>query len=99
MINKIVDELARTYQVTVYAARKRLIDLGFELAVGAYNWVDGHFVRPYIFKQGSLATNETFTISYKDVYKKVLSNPKIAMNVLMNQYVFVENHLCISSSP
>jgi transcriptional regulator with XRE-family HTH domain len=95
-INEIVDELARTYQVTLYAARKRLIDLGFELAVGAYNWVDGHFVRPYIFKQGSLATNETFTISYKDVYKKVLSNPKIAMNVLMNQYVFVENHLCIN---
>lgn len=95
-INEIVDELARTYQVTLYAARKRLIDLGFELAVGAYNWVDDHYVRPYAFKKGSLATNETFTISYKDVYKKVLSNPKIAMNVLMNQYVFVENHLCIN---
>ena len=96
-INEIVDELARTYQVTLYAARKRLIDLGFELAVGAYNWVDDHYVRPYAFKKGSLASNETFTVSYKDVYKKVIANTKLRMAVLSSQYVFVENHLCVNS--
>ena len=96
-INEIVDELARTYQVTLYAARKRLIDLGFELAVGAYNWVDDHYVRPYVFKKGSLASNETFTVSYKDVYKKVIANTKLRMAVLSSQYVFVENHLCVNS--
>lgn len=96
-INEIVDKLARAYQVTIYAARKRLIDLGFELAVGAYNWVDGHYIRPYTFKKGSLGSNETFTVSYKDVYKKVLTSQKISTAVLMNQYVFVENHLCVNS--
>jgi len=96
-INEIVDELARTYQVTLYAARKRLIDLGFELAVGAYNWVDDHYVRPYAFKKGSLASNETYTVSYKDVYKKVIANTKLRMAVLSSQYVFVENHLCVNS--
>lgn len=95
-INEIVDELASTYQVTIYAARKRLIDLGFELAVGAYNWVDDHYVRPYSFKKGSLASNETYTVSYRDVYKKVISNTKLGMAVLSNQYVFVENHLCVN---
>lgn len=95
-INLVIDELASTYGVTIYAARKRLIDLGFEEAVGAYNWIDGRYVRPYTFKKGSLAYNETFTISYKDVYRKILSDVKIASLILHNQYVFVENHLCLN---
>lgn len=95
-INNIVQNLATTYNVTVYAARKRLIDLGFEEAIGAFNWVDGHYVRPYSFKKGFLAYNETFTVSYKDVFRKVVSDPKIAMYVMTNQFVFVENHLCIN---
>ncbi len=95
-INQIIDELAKTYEVTIYAARKRLIDLGFEQAIGAYNWVDGHYVRPYAFKNNSLSNDETYTVSYKDVYKKVVSDSKIASSVFMNEYVFVENHLCIN---
>ena len=31
--------------------RKGLIDLGFEEAIGSFNWVDGHYVRPYSFKR------------------------------------------------
>lgn len=95
-INLIIDELAKTYEVTIYATRKRLIDLGYEQAIGAYNWVDGHYVRPYSFKKGSLAYDETYTVSYKDVYNEVVTNPVIAMSALMNDYVFVENHLCIN---
>ena len=95
-INKIIDELAKTYQVTIYAARKRLIDLGFEIAVGAYNWVDNHYVRPYSFKKCSLAHNETFTVSYKDVYKKLVNDQKAVPSLYQSTYVFVENHLCIN---
>lgn len=95
-INNIVQSLAVTYDVTVYAARKRLIDIGFEEATGAFNWVDGHYVRPYSFKRGSLGYNETFTISYKDVYRKVISDFRLSAHIWNNIYVFVENHLCIN---
>jgi len=89
----IIREVASTYGVTDYAARKRLIDLGFEEAIGALNWVDDHYVRPYFFKKGSLASNETFTVNYKDIINKVL-NGNLLIDVLMSKYVFVENHLC-----
>lgn len=95
-INLIIDELAKTYQVTIYAARKRLIDLGFEVAIGAYNWVDNHYVRPYSFKKGSLKYNETFTVSYRDVYRKIVADPKLTQYVWTNELVFVENHLCVN---
>jgi len=95
-INLIIDDLAKTYQVTIYAARKRLVDLGFEVAIGAYNWVDNHYVRPYSFKKGSLLYNESYTISYKDVYKKVVTDQKTVASTYQSTYVFVENHLCIN---
>ena len=50
-INNIVDELADKFNVTKYAAKKRLIDLGYDQAEGAYNWVDDRYVRPYAFKR------------------------------------------------
>lgn len=95
-VKEIIDILAKTYEVTTYAARKRLIDLGFELAIGAYNWADGHYVKPYTFKKGFLSANETFTINYKDVYKKVLSSQAFLMSLYENRYVFVDNHLCLN---
>ncbi len=95
VVNDIIDELANTYQVTIYAARKRLIDLGFENAIGAYNWVDGHYVTPYSFKKGSLEYNETFTVSYKNVYKKVISGDMLIESKYSN-FVFVDNHLVIN---
>lgn len=94
-IESIIIDLAEFYEVTVYAARKRMIDLGYEIAIGALNWVDDHYVRPYFFKKGSLASNETFTINYKDIYKKAISGT-LAIDVITNRYVFVENHFCIN---
>jgi len=95
VVNDVIDELANRYQVTIYAARKRLIDLGFDRAIGAFNWVDGHYVKPYTFKKGSLDHNETYTISYKDVYKKVISGDML-MESINSNYVFVDNHLVIN---
>lgn len=94
-IEDIIREVASNYGVTDYAARKRLVDLGFEEAVGALNWADGHYVRPYFFKKGSLAPNETFTVNYKDIYKKAISG-SLALDFFSSSYVYVENHLCIN---
>jgi len=97
MIN-VIDDLSKLYEVSKYAVRKRLIDLGFESAKGAYNWIDDHYVRPYVVKKNLLEKNETYTINYKDVYKKVLSNSKLFMQLMNNQFVFVENHLCLNDT-
>jgi len=53
-IQDIIRDLADTFGVTIYAAKKRLIDLGYEVAIGAFNWVDGHYVRRTYLKKDLL---------------------------------------------
>lgn len=94
-IEGIIKELAEYFGVTIYAARKRMIDVGYDVAAGALNWIDGHYVRPYSFKSSSLSADETYTVSYKDVINSLFSNPETAIGLIYNNYVFVENHVCI----
>lgn len=94
-IEKIIEELAEFFGVTIYAARKRLIEIGYDEAYGAFNWVDGKYIRPYKFKKGTLQPNETFTISNDDFVCKILDDSNNNFDILMGKYVFVENHLCI----
>lgn len=98
VIETIIRELADFFGVTIYAARKRLIDLGYEIALGACNWVDGKYVRPYRFKRNSLKPNETYTVNYIDVMDVLFQNSKIVEGIIAGNYVFVENHVCLNDN-
>lgn len=92
----LVKAIADFFDVTNYAARKRLLDLGFTLAGGTLNYVDGQYIKPYLYKKGALAKDETYTVSYKDIYDKIFSSTMGAY-IYQGNFVFVENHLCIES--
>lgn len=93
----LVKAIADFFDVTNYAARKRLLDLGYTLAGGTLNFVDGQYIKPYLYKKGALAKNETYTVSYKDVYDKIFTAPTMGAYIYQGNFVFVENHLCIES--
>lgn len=95
-IEKIIEELAEYYGVTIYAARNRLIDIGYDEARGAFNWVDNHYVPPYLFRKGTLKKSESFSIDYKDIAMKLISNKDTRELICCNDLVFVENHVCIN---
>ncbi len=95
-INNVVQAVADKFGVTIYAARKRLIDLGFEFAIGSFNWIDGHYVRPYTFKKGTLNSNETFTIDFIDVANKLFESD-VFYELMQGRLQFIENHLCVNN--
>ena len=98
VICEIIKSLSKTFGATIYAVRKRLIDLGFEVAVGAFNWVDDGYVRPYAFKRGSLSPTETFTISYKDIFQKITDGRSpLIYDFFEGKLQFVENHVVVNS--
>jgi transcriptional regulator with XRE-family HTH domain len=95
---RIVREIAKFFGVTAYAARKRLIDLGFEDAIGCLNWIqEKHIFAPaYLFKKGSLKSNETYTVEFKDIFQNIIKSQRLLEGFATGKLVFVENHVCIN---
>lgn len=61
VMEKVMIQLQVDFGVSRQAVKIRLVQLGFEEAIGTYNYVDEHYVRPHGFKMGSIKTNQTFT--------------------------------------
>lgn len=96
VMRHIIHDLSGLYGVAKKQMRKRLIELGYEDAVGACDWVDGGYVPPYCFAPGSLGKNQTYTIGWEALIK--LSDENVELHRLMSvgSLVFIENHLCIN---
>jgi len=73
-----IDELADFFQVSTTAAKIRAIELGFEQAVGVFNFVDGRKYPPYSFANGSLKKGQTFTIDRNNAIIAAATNPVLS---------------------
>lgn len=91
----VIKALAERFGVTVYAAKKRLIDLGYETAQGMLEFADGKYVKPYRFAKGSLKEGETFTVSFSDLANGF--NQYVFGLFFNGTYRFIENHVVFNS--
>lgn len=58
----VIDALATFFCVSRTAAKIRMIDAGYEEAIGTFTYIDGRYVKPHMFKKGALR-NQTLSIS------------------------------------
>lgn len=92
----VIDEIANYFMVSRLAAKIRMIDIGYEEAIGTFNYVDGKYVQPHTFKKGSLKKNQTFSISEKDALIQGFINPNLREKLNTGNYIFVDSHFCIN---
>ena len=97
VMEMVIDQLAVDFGVSRQAAKIRLVDLGFDSAIGAFNYVDGHYVRPHSFRKASLELNQTFTISTQDAASQRFSSPELREKTDNGDYLFIENHYVYNS--
>ena len=91
-IESIIVELSEYFKVSKLAAKIRLVELGYDEAIGAFNYVEGHYVRAHTFKKGTLAVNQTFTIPAQDAAIERHCNQELYELTEKGDYLFVENH-------
>lgn len=91
----VIDDLARDFGVTRYAAKKRMLDLGYYQVGGVYNYVDDGYVKDYFYKSDSLIEGETYAISRKDLNILINKSSELLGMLFGGGYVFVENHIVI----
>lgn len=88
VIQPAIDELATFYCVSRLAAKIRMIDSGYEEAMGAFIYIDGRYIKPHSFNKGALKTNQTFSIPAEDAAILSLTNPEIRDG----NYIYVDSH-------
>ncbi|MDD6269173.1 MAG: ImmA/IrrE family metallo-endopeptidase [Oscillospiraceae bacterium] len=95
-IKEAADRIASFFGVSVSAARRRLIELGFDEFKGVYNFVDNKYVPPFVFRKGTLASHETFVISEEQVKLLVRENRKLRSYFSRDLVRFAENHVVLN---
>lgn len=97
IIEPVIDALAIDFNVSRLAAKIRMVEAGYEEAIGAFNWVDDHYVATHRFKKGSLKPNQTFTIGPEDLFRELVSNPRLKELISDGSYIYVDSHLVLAS--
>lgn len=92
VMESVIDALATFFCVSRIAAKIRMIDAGYEEAIGTFTYLDGRYIKPHGFKKGSLKRNQTFSLSAKDAAVERIVNLELRALTDNGDYLFIDNH-------
>lgn len=96
VMQPVIDELALFFGVSRHAAKIRMVDAGYEEAIGAFTYIDGQYVKPHAFKKGSLERNQTYSIGAIDALIQTTMLPQLREAKLDGAYVYIDSHVCLN---
>ena len=97
IIQPLIDELANFYGVSRTAAKIRLIEAGYDIASGAFIYLDGHYVEPHTaYNKEFLKKNETFSISTSDAALLKFTSKSFKEKIEKGEYIFVDSHFVLN---
>lgn len=92
VMEQVITALETAFGVSKQAAKIRLVELGFDAAIGTYTYLDGHYVKPHTFRKGALKINQTFSISAQDAAVERFINQDLRKLTESGDYLFIDNH-------
>lgn len=96
VMEPVIDALATFFGVSRLAAKIRMIDVGYEEAIGTFTYIDGRYVKPHRFKKGSLERNQTFSIGAEDAVIQSITNPTLISLTKDGSYLYVDSHFVLN---
>jgi transcriptional regulator with XRE-family HTH domain len=97
VLPEVIDNLADFFGVSRISAKIRLVEVGYEEAIGVYDYLDGKYLRPYSFSKGSLKPKQTFSVNHADAALLVFTNKNLKTLVEQGAYIYAESHFVINS--
>ena len=97
IMQPVIDDLAEFFNVSRTAAKIRMVDVGYEEAVGAFTYIDGQYIKPYGFKKGSISKKQTYSISLEDAMYATLLDPQLCPHTLKGDFIYVDAHVCVNN--
>lgn len=96
IMEPVIDALATFFTVSRTSAKIRMIDAGYEEAIGTFTYIDGRYVKPHKFKKGTLQRNQTFSIGAQDAAIQSITNPAMSALVRDGSYQYVDSHFVLN---
>ncbi len=96
IMEPVIDELAAFFRVSRQAAKIRMVDAGFQEAIGAFTYIDGHYVRPHAFKKDLMEKCKTYSISIEDAADVALCDMRLCKQSSKGAYIYVDSHFCLN---
>jgi len=97
-IEPIIEELVITFGVSRLAAKIRLLDIGYDEAIGAFTYIDGHYVKAHKAKKGFLKPNQTFSIDAATAGILCITNLQLKADVEQGVFQYVDSHMVLNHS-
>lgn len=92
---KMLDYLKSVYKVSYEALKLRLRDLQYNKLKGIREYVDGEYLRSYIF-DNEIESNESYSIETIQLARVIFLNHNLKMLLECQKYVYVEGHVCLN---
>lgn len=89
----VIEDLATFFMVSRTAAKLRMIDAGYEEAMGSFIYIDGHYVKPHAFKKGSIKPNQTYSLPAQDAAIQSIINPALKDT---DKYIYIDSHFVLN---
>lgn len=96
IMEPVIEALSVFFCVSRVAAKIRMVDAGYEEAIGTFTYIDGRYVKPHRFKKGALERNQTFSISAEDAAIQSITNPAFISLTKDGSYLYVDSHFVLN---
>lgn len=92
-----IRQLATFFNVSLFAAKLRLIDVGYEEAHGAFVYCNDRYLPPFAFAKGSLGKNQTFVIDEKNAMFVLFMDPTLRELYCDGKVVYTNSMICLNT--
>ena len=89
----VIEDLSTFFMVSRLEGKLRMVDAGYDEAIGSFVYIDGHYVKPHTFKKGSIKHNQTYSIPATDAAIQSIINPRLQE---ASNYIYIDSHFVLN---
>jgi len=96
VISAVVNDLAEFFGVSVQAAKIRMIDIGYNEAIGVYEYIDYKYIPSYHFEEKAINRKQTFSIPVADALYQYDNNADFRRMIDTGCFIYIDAHYCLN---